>query len=97
MTPERYDGKPFLRLIDCYVLDSIGELDSGPRKTLRAMEPTLQAVYKRSGTWQEIVRSQVQLPSAQDVLAEWRSRSAAVADPDPDAFVLDYVDGLGLA
>ena len=75
MTPDRYDGKPFLRLIDCYVLDAIGELDAGQRKTMQAMEPALRTVYEQSGTWQEIVRSQVRLPSAEDVLAEWRSRS----------------------
>lgn len=96
MTPDRYDGKPLLRLVDCYVLDAIGELDPGQRKTLDAMEPKLQALYGQRGSWQEIVRAQAQLPPAEEIRSEWRAGAAERPERDADAFVLDYVDGLGL-
>ena len=38
---DRYAGKPFLRLLECYVLAAIGELSDEQQATLRAMEPKL--------------------------------------------------------
>ena len=58
----RYDGKPFLRLLDSYVLDAIGQLTDGQREGLAVMEPKLNAVYNSSGSWQEMVRTQMDLP-----------------------------------
>jgi hypothetical protein len=35
----RYDGNPFLRLLDCCILDAIGELGGDQRETLAVLEP----------------------------------------------------------
>jgi hypothetical protein len=59
---DRYEGKPFLRLLDSYVLDAIGQLTERQREGLALMEPMLQAVYKSADSWQEIVRTQMNLP-----------------------------------
>ena len=55
----RYSGKPLLRLIECYVLDVVGQLDNQQRATLEAMEPKLQSLYKSGGTWRQIVAEQM--------------------------------------
>jgi hypothetical protein len=58
----RYDGKPFLRLLDSYVLDVIGQLETDSRSALERMQPRLAQTFGTAGTWQEIVRSQLELP-----------------------------------
>lgn len=72
MTPERYRGKPFLRLIDCYVLEVIGQLDPQQRETLKNLEPQLRQVYNESGTWQQVVRAQTELPPQEKILEAWQ-------------------------
>ena len=51
----RYEGKPLLRLLECYVLLAIGELSSDDQLVLSEMTPKLQGVYKCSGRWDQIV------------------------------------------
>ena len=59
---ERYEGKPFLRLLDAYVLDSIADLDSQSAHSLALMEPKLRETYQTQGSWQDIVAEQMQFP-----------------------------------
>lgn len=59
----RYDGRPLLRLLECYVLWSIGELSSADSKNLEAMEAKLQQVFGRTGTWQDVIAAEMDLPS----------------------------------
>ena len=58
----RYAGKPFLRLLDRYVLDAIVQLTDEQRQGFLRIEQKLKAVYNVSGSWQEIVRIQMDLP-----------------------------------
>ena len=60
MKENRYDGRPFLRLLECYVMWCAGELDSTSRKQLVSMTPQLQKTYKTTGSWQKIVAEQMQ-------------------------------------
>lgn len=60
--PERYAGRPFLRLLDSYVLWSVGELSSELDQVLVEMTPKLQEVYRSTGTWQQIVEQQMDFP-----------------------------------
>lgn len=62
----RYAGKPFLRLIECYILDRIGELDGKQRAVLEGMTPKLRATYNRDGTWQNIVAVQMEFDESFD-------------------------------
>ena len=55
----RYSGKPFLRLLECYVLYSIGELDKQQISYLEKMESELENIYSMNGSWIEIVNSQM--------------------------------------
>ena len=94
----RYDGKPFLRLLDCYVLRAIGELDAQQEGALQSMEPKLANVYGRSGPWFEIVAQQMDFP---DTLPEqirniWKSGKAKASQQglavDPNEFTRQFVD-----
>jgi hypothetical protein len=51
-----------LRLLESYVLWSIGQLPETDANLLRQMTPKLQAVYKVQGDWPQIVSTVMQLP-----------------------------------
>jgi len=95
---ERYSGKPFLRLLECYVLDSINQLDDAQRATLIQMEPKLVNIYKMTGSWSEIVSAQMDFPESlpgqiRDIwskyLDEAKARGAAV---NPNEFAMGFVE-----
>lgn len=56
---DRYEGKPFLKLVDSFVLSSIGELDPSQRSSLEQMTPDFQRTFKRQGTWEDIVMAEL--------------------------------------
>ncbi|VVT20253.1 hypothetical protein [Erythrobacter sp. EC-HK427] len=96
---DRYDGKPFLRLLDSYVLDAIGALDDANAAWLTASEPHLRATYGGEGSWQAIVAAQMQFPAGmQDAIRQlWESGRARFAaagqgEPDPVMFAITFVD-----
>jgi hypothetical protein len=62
MTNPRYEGKPFLRLLECYVMWCAGVLDDENATKLEGMTPRLQATYSASESWQEILAGQMQFP-----------------------------------
>jgi len=58
----RYEGRPFLKLLECFVLWSIGELPESQVEALDEMTPSLQATYGSSGDWRQIVAEQMDFP-----------------------------------
>jgi hypothetical protein len=57
---DRYAGKPFLRLLDAFMLWSIGALDDATNAKLEAMTPKLQQAFgMKNGTWQVVVMKQM--------------------------------------
>jgi hypothetical protein len=58
----RYAGKPLLRILECYVLYSIGELNTEDNQKLQKISPKLSKVYGVDGAWTEIVESVMDLP-----------------------------------
>jgi hypothetical protein len=94
----RYVGKPFLRLLDAYVLEAIGHLDAQQADALQAMESRLGAVYGTTGSWQQIVAAQMDFP--QDLPAQIRriwdngnAKAAALGQAaDPLEFTRQFVD-----
>src|SRR5215210_270705 len=99
---DRYSGKPFLRLLECYVLDSIGQLDASQRETLQRMEPKLANTYAMNGTWLDIVNAQMDFPKSlpaqiqvwQKNLTLARERDASI---DPNEFAMAFRAGLGFS
>jgi len=56
---DRYAGKPFLKLVDSFVLKCIGELDASQEDLLLQMTPKLQQTFSHSGSWEDIVMDQL--------------------------------------
>ena len=95
----RYAGKPFLQLVDCYVLDALGYLDAVSDAKLATMEPKLHREYDVTGHWREIVETRMNLPEGfrGAVLEVWRAglakfQAANGHAPDPFEFTRHFVD-----
>jgi hypothetical protein len=94
----RYEGKPFLRLLECYVLAAIDQLDERQRETLRHMEPKLASIYNRNGTWLEIIRDEMEFPESlpMKIREVWESNLARVRASgvviDPNEFAMTFVE-----
>ena len=71
----RYQGKPFLKFVDSFILKAIGELDPDMEAKLEAITPKLQQTFSSSGSWEDIVLEQ--LDFGPEVRAEIRALWAA--------------------
>ncbi|HVJ03965.1 MAG TPA: hypothetical protein VM662_17440 [Sphingomonas sp.] len=96
---DRYAGKPFLRLVDGYVLDAIGHLDARADAELTAMEPQLRASYGIGGSWREMVEARMNFPAGirgaiREVWEKGRPKFVAAQghEPDPHEFTRTFVD-----
>lgn len=94
-----YEGKPFLRLLDAYVLDAIGAMDADSDAALTAMEPEFRAMFGATGDWRTIVEQRMQFPDgmAGAIREVWVKGSAKFVatqghEPDPVEFVRSFVD-----
>lgn len=95
---DRYAGKPFLRLLDSYFLDVIGQLSEEQDEALVAMQPRLAQVYGDEGSWQDMVAAQMQFPPRLDeqvrrFWAGYLEHCKANGMPaDPNEFVVSFID-----
>ena len=96
---DRYAGKPFLQLVDAYVLDAIGHLDLRNQQVLSEMEPRVRAAYKVEGTWRQIVEQRMGFPPGMPnaIRQVWQAgiakfEAANGEPPDPVAFAYHFVD-----
>ena len=62
MSQARYEGKPLLRLLECYVLKSLDLLPESDSSALASMQPKLAQIYGRQGTWDEIIAATMEMP-----------------------------------
>ncbi len=98
MSTDRYDGKPFLRLLDSYVLAAIGELPREQHESLQDMEPKLRSVYGTEGDWRQIVATQMGFPDdlPATIKVIWDNGVAKIRasgmNPDPSEFIRHFVD-----
>lgn len=95
----RYIGKPFLELLDAYVLDAIGHLDSARDADLTAREAGFRQMFGGTGGWREQVVQRMQFPEGMTgALRELWEKGAVkfVAaqgyQPEPAEFVRSFVD-----
>ena len=95
---DRYVDKPFLRLVDSYVLWSMHFLDEASEQRLEAMESKLNDTLAREGRrWFELVEDEMRLtPKARTKTREaWQRAQAQNAEPlDPLDFAYDLADKL---
>lgn len=94
---DRYQGKPFLRLLDSYVLDAIGQLGAEQEQVMRDAQPALALTFNFNGSWQELVSKQLDLPAdfADSVRAMWTGYLAHAKEHGvavgPNEFVEQFV------
>ena len=96
---DRYEGKPFLRLLDSYVLDAIGYLDSDAQANLTRLEPKFHKAFNTPGDWRTIVATVMQFPEGMpgaigEVWEKGRVRFVQENghEPDPMEFTRIFVD-----
>ncbi|MET0370567.1 MAG: hypothetical protein ABW039_04225 [Sphingobium sp.] len=96
---DRYEGKPFLRLLDCYIMDAIGHLDPAQDAQLTALEPKFREVFGAVGDWRQIVEHRMDFAEGmQDAVRQvWEAGTARFIaeqghDPDPAEFTRIFVD-----
>ena len=95
---DRYSGRPFVRLLECYVLDAIGQLHEEYRQTLQRMEPKLSKTFGESGTWLEILSKEMEFPDTLPgkIRQNWEGFLVAAreqgAPVDPEEYAQRFVD-----
>lgn len=96
---DRYAGKPFLKLVEGYIVDAIGHLDGASAMELAAMEPQMRAATGFAGDWRALVEQQMKFPPgmASAVREVWdKGRLKFIAangrEPDPREFAVQFVD-----
>lgn len=94
----RYEGRPLLRLLECYVLAIIDELKDSQRETLQRMEPKLAQIYGKGGSWMEIIRSEMGFSASlpKEIYETWqryceKSHTDGIA-VDPEEFAIKFID-----
>jgi len=93
----RYEGKPFLRYLDHYVLRAIGQLGPQHEATLAEMSESLSGLYGQ-GEWFDIVALRMNLEADYPArIAEiWQSAAqssqAQGIELDPIEFTRLFVD-----
>ncbi len=94
----RYAGKPFLRILECYILKSIDALPEPDAKKLEDMTPKLRELYGHAGEWWEIVAAKMDFPTDMpDKIQEIWKRNQILAnsnkeDLHPEHFAQMFVD-----
>lgn len=95
--PKRYQGKPLLRLLECYVLHAIGELTESQQRALREITPRLRELHGGVGEWPGLVEHAAGLSSElpEKIRALWQSNLAAIPPTPrlkPQPFAERFVD-----
>jgi hypothetical protein len=97
-TSDRYDGRPFLRLLECYVLRAVGQLSPAHAARLDELTPKLQATYGLAVEWPQIVEHEMEFPPEMpaELRSMWERKLAAAADAgvdvDPESWTRQVVD-----
>jgi hypothetical protein len=97
--PDRYTGKPFLRLLDCYVMDAIGVLDPEDDAMLTRAEPKFHKMFHTTGKWRQIVETRMNFPAGMKgaVKELWekgrpRFKEKHGYEPNPWDFTVHFID-----
>ena len=94
----RYQGKPLLRLLECYVLWAIDELAAKDALVMEDMAPKLQRIYDMAGTWREIIEKVMELPPTMpEAMRDLWAKNTAIARTknlhlSPQQFAEMFVD-----
>lgn len=96
---DRYENNNhLLRLLDCYLLDSIDELGQEQLQTLASLEPMLQRAWNSEGTWRQLLEEQMNFQPTvpAKIRTFWQGYIKAAETQSlpavPFEFVLSFVD-----
>ncbi|MHA6722300.1 hypothetical protein [Sphingomonas sp. RS2018] len=96
---ERYAAKPFLELVDAWMLDAIGALPADRAAALTAREGEFATLFGERGGWRDMVVTRMNFPAGmagavREVWDKGRVRfvEANGHDPDSGEFVRTFVD-----
>ncbi|WP_294258916.1 hypothetical protein [Sphingomonas sp.] len=96
---DRYTDKPFLKLLDCYVLDAIGHLPPDADAELTSIEPHLHRLFEAEGPWRGIVEDKLGFQDGMQgaILEIWQNGrqkfvEAQGHEPDPGEFTRIFID-----
>jgi hypothetical protein len=98
MSSQRYQGKPLLRLLECYVLKSLDLLPESDGRNLTTMQPKLAQIYGKQGTWDEIIAATMELPkNMPSLIRDMWARNQEIAKANgvtltPQQFAEMFVD-----
>jgi hypothetical protein len=98
MNSLRYQDKPLLRLLECFVLKAINELSVADAENLRLMQPKLAQIYGEQGSWDQIIAATMHFPENMPTLIrEMWDRNQAIAKQQnatlsPQQFAEMFVD-----
>ena len=96
--PARYDGKPLLRLLELYVLWSLGQLSEDDASRLEAMAPKLTETFGGDGTWQNALANTMQMPpNMPELVRDMWVKNEEIANANgvelrPEQFAQMFVD-----
>ncbi len=94
----RYEGKPLLRLLELYILDTINCLSEKDRTNLEDIVPKLSSLYKIDGTWKYIISKIMEFPVNMDdlIIAKWNENKQKARNMglnlDPNDFAIKFTD-----
>ena len=95
---DRYKDRPFLQLLECYILDEIGHLNDRDRVLLKKMEPSLTETFGSSLGWKNVVKTQMDFPDEMPdhitmFWEKYKSQAKLQGSPaDPVEFAMMFVD-----
>ena len=94
----RYSERPFLRLLESYVLSCIGHLEDAQERALNDMAPDLSRAFGINGSWFEIVSRHMDFPSSLPIKIKkiWDDGVIRANEcgfkVDPNEFARQFVD-----
>lgn len=98
MKNDRYEGRPLVRLLECYVLKAIGMLSFSDNESLISMGPKLSEIYGKSGAWDKIIEMEMGFPDNMPalILDVWNKNKKIAenngVEIDPQVFSEMFVD-----
>ena len=94
----RYEGRPLLRLLESYVLSSIGHLGEDQEHALNLMAPMLAETFGVRASWFDIVAIHMEFPASlpQKIKQIWEDglvrANALNFEVHPEEFARQFVD-----
>ncbi len=76
-----------LRLLECCILRSLGQLSESQQIQLTAATPKLRAVFRQAGEWHQIVRAALDLPPNFEAIVQRKWSQYLRTSPNSDDLV----------